>query len=47
MRLTVAICYTNYAGRQFEHSFTGTSEEIQSEIERMLSLPDVAGCWAA
>ena len=46
MKRTVRIVYTNYAGRQFEHPFTGTEEEIQAEIDRMLSLPDVKDCWA-
>ena len=46
MKRTVRIVYTNYAGRQFEHPFTGTDEEIQAEIDRMLSLPDVKDCWA-
>lgn len=46
MKRTVRICYTNHAGRQFEHQFTGTSDEIQAEVDRMLSLPDVKDCWA-
>lgn len=46
MKRTVRICYTNYAGKQFEHSFTGTDEEIRAEVERMLGLPDVKDCWA-
>lgn len=45
MKRTVRIVYTDIWGRQHEHPFTGTDEEIQAEIDRMLSLPDVKGCW--
>lgn len=42
---TVTIVYTNYAGKQFSKSFTGTQEQIDAEVERMRSLPDVANAW--
>lgn len=44
---TVRICYKTAlgGGRVFEHSFTGTQEQIDAEVERMLSLPDVTGAW--
>lgn len=42
---TVTIAYTNYAGKQFSKSFTGTQAEIDAEVERMRSLPDVANAW--
>lgn len=46
-RKTVTIVYTNYAGRQFSKSFTGTQAEIDAEVERMRGLPDVADAWAS
>lgn len=44
---TVTIQYRNYAGVIFEKSFTGTEEEIQAEVDRLRSLPDVADAWVA
>lgn len=44
---TVRICYKTAMGgsRVFEHSFTGTPEQIDAEVDRMLSLPDVTSAW--
>lgn len=42
---TVTIVYRNYAGRLFEKQFSGTQEEINAEVERMQTLPDVAAAW--
>ena len=42
---TVTIIYINYAGKQFEKRFTGTDEEINEELDRMRSLPDVKDAY--
>lgn len=44
---TVRICYkTALGGNQvFEHPFTGTQDQIDAEVDRMLSLPDVMSAW--
>jgi len=49
MRRTVTICYTTAHGgtRVFSHSFTGTQEDIDAEVDRMMGLPDVNNAWAA
>lgn len=48
MRRTVDICYRTATGssRVFSHSFTGTQEEIDAEMDRMMSLPDVREVWS-
>lgn len=44
-RITATIVYSDYSGRQFEKSITGTQREIEAEADRMRSLPDVASVY--